>query len=380
MKVIIVGGGIGGLCTAIALQEIGIEAAVYEAATELKPVGAGVGLAANAIQGLERLGVAEEVISRGKQLTALVTFDEKDKVISNFDTKALSQKYGINNFVIHRADLHEVLYNHLQPGSLVLGKRCQGVSQEGDQVQVSFTDGTHATADLLIAADGINSVVRQQLLPQSQPRYAGYTCWRAVIDNPGVAINSMISAETWAPQGRIGIAPLQDGKIYWYVCMNAPERNEQMQQMTPAELSMHFASVHPPVQEVIAAAKPEQLIWNDIADLKPLKQFVFGRVVLLGDAAHATTPNMGQGACQAIEDAVVLGQCLKREPVLAVALANYEHRRIARTAKVIRLSRLLGEVSQWQSSMLGSVRNALFRLMPKFITQSQMEDLYRVDF
>lgn len=380
MKVVIIGGGIGGLCTAIALQEIGIEATVYEAAAELRPVGAGVGLAANAIQGLARLGVAEEVVSRGKQLTALVTFDEYNKVISNFDTKSLSRKYGINNFVIHRADLHEVLHRHLKPGSLVLGKRCEQVKQEGGAVQVIFTDGTQASADLLIAADGINSVVRQQLLPQSKPRYAGYTCWRAVIDNPGVTINAMISAEIWAPQGRIGMAPLQDDKIYWYVCINAPEQDEQMRQMTPAQLASHFAGVHPPVQEVIAAARPEQLIWNDIADLKPLKQFVFGRVLLLGDAAHATTPNMGQGACQAIEDAVVLGQSLKQEPNIAVALANYEKRRIGRTAKVIRLSKLLGEVSQWQSPVLGSVRNALFRLMPKFITQSQMEDLYQVDF
>ncbi|AKD03066.1 FAD-dependent monooxygenase [Pontibacter korlensis] len=380
MKVTIIGGGIGGLCAAIALQQIGVEVKVYEAAPELRPLGAGVGLAANAMQGLQRLGVEDEVVARGKQLTALVIFDEHGNIISKMDTRPLSRKYGINNFVIHRADLHEVLQQHLQPGTLVLGNRSAGVKQQGEQVQVSFTDGTKTTADLLIAADGINSAIRQQLLPQSQPRYAGYTCWRGVVENPGVEINSMISAETWAPQGRVGIAPLKDGKIYWYACINAPQNDDRMRRMSPADLAAHFAGLPPAVPAVLRATSSEQLIWNDIADLKPLKKFAYGRVLLLGDAAHATSPNMGQGACQAVEDAVVLRQCLQREKNLTAALARYEKLRLARTAKVIRLSRLLGSVSQWQNPVLRSIRKMTFKLMPDAITRSQMEWLYKVDF
>ncbi|MDX5417783.1 MAG: FAD-dependent monooxygenase [Hymenobacteraceae bacterium] len=380
MKAIVIGGGIGGLCTALALQKAGIETTVYEAAPKFRGLGAGVGLAANAMQGLARLGVMDDVVARGKQLDALVIFDEHGHEISNMDTRKLSNKYGINNFVIHRADLHEVLLSHLQPDSVVLGHRCESVEQDGNKVVVFFADGSHAKADLLIAADGISSVVRQQLVPQSVPRYAGYTCWRAVIDNPGVKINDMISAETWAPQGRVGIAPLQDGKIYWYACINAPQRDEKMRRMTPEKLARHFEEVHSPIEMVLASTAPEQLIWNDIADLKPLKHFVYGRIVLLGDAAHATTPNMGQGACQAIEDAVVLAQCLQQEPVLAEALKKYEKRRKARTAKVIEMSRRLGEVAHWRNPLLGRIRNTLFRAMPRFITQRQMEDLYKVDF
>lgn len=149
MNVAIVGGGIGGLCAAIALQQVGVEVKVYEAAPALKPVGAGVGLAANAMQALQRLGVAEETVARGKQLQALVIFDESGNVVSNMDTRPLSSKYGINNFVIHRADLHEVLQQRLQPGTLELGKRSAGMQPQGEKVQVAFTDGTQATADLL---------------------------------------------------------------------------------------------------------------------------------------------------------------------------------------------------------------------------------------
>ncbi|HEY4651848.1 MAG TPA: FAD-dependent monooxygenase, partial [Pontibacter sp.] len=157
-------------------------------------------------------------------------------------------------------------------------------------------------------------------------------------------------------------------------------QDERMRRMTPAQLAAHFEGVHEPVQQVLAATQPEQLIWGDISDLKPLKRFVYNRVVLLGDAAHATTPNMGQGACQAIEDAVVLGQCIEQEPTIANALATYEKRRLARTANVIQLSRLLGWVSQWENPLLIKARNAIFRATPAFVTQRQMEDLYRVDF
>jgi 2-polyprenyl-6-methoxyphenol hydroxylase-like FAD-dependent oxidoreductase len=380
MKAIVLGGGIGGLCAALALQQAGIDTTVYEAAPKFKGLGAGVGLAANAMQGLARLGVMQDVVAKGKQLDALVIFDEHGHEISNMDTRPLSSKYGINNFVIHRADLHEVLLSQLHPDSVVLGRRCESVEQEGNKVIAFFTDGSHAKADLLIAADGISSVVRQQLVPQSVPRYAGYTCWRAVIDNPGVEINNMISAETWAPQGRVGIAPLQGDKIYWYACINAPQFDEKMRRMTPEKLARHFERVHYPVEAVLASTSQDQLIWNDIADLKPLKHFVYGRIVLLGDAAHATTPNMGQGACQAIEDAVVLAQCLQQNPEVAVALKKYEKRRQARTAKVIEMSRRLGEVAHWRHPLLGRIRNSIFRAMPKFVTQRQMEDLYKVDF
>jgi 2-polyprenyl-6-methoxyphenol hydroxylase-like FAD-dependent oxidoreductase len=382
MKAIVIGGGIGGLCAALALQQAGVDTTVYEAAPKYKGLGAGVGLAANAMQGLARLGVMDEVVAvkRGKQLDALVIFDENGREISNMDTRSLSNKYGINNFVIHRADLHEVLLNHLRAESVILDKRCETVEQVGDKVQVMFTDGSQVTADLLIAADGISSVVRQYLVPKSIPRYAGYTCWRAVTDNPGIKINEMISAETWAPQGRVGIAPLRNNKIYWYACINASQRDEKMRNMTPEKLARHFETVHSPVEAVLASTAPEQIIWNDIADLNPLKHFVYGRIVLLGDAAHATTPNMGQGACQAIEDAVVLAQCLKQYTDLAKALNRYEKRRKARTATVIKLSRRLGEVAQWRNPLLGKIRNTLFRAMPDFITQRQMEDLYRVDF
>ncbi|QNL49031.1 FAD-dependent oxidoreductase [Olivibacter sp. SDN3] len=379
-NVAIVGAGIGGLSTALALQRQGTNVTVYEAAPNIKPIGAGVGLAANAILGLEKLGVAKEVIGRGKQLTALQMLDDRGKIISDQNTALLGSQFEENNLVIHRADLHEVLLQKIKPVSIVLGKRCTNVMQQENQVLVSFADETQITVDLLIAADGIHSVVRQQLVPSSTPRFAGYTCWRAVIENPGINLNNMVSAETWAIAGRVGISPLPGNKIYWYACIKTHKNNPKMRQMTPKELANHFSGVHKPIAEMLNATSSDQLIWNDIADIKPLKQFVYGNIVLLGDAAHATTPNMGQGACQAIEDAVVLGQCLQQKISLKEALAYYEKRRIARTTRIIRLSRFLGWISHWQQPFLCKLRNGVFRIMPQAFTKKQLKWLFEVDF
>jgi len=381
--VLIIGGGIGGLTTAIALRQKGLAVQVYENAPVLQPLGAGLVLAANAMRVLRTLGLESETLARGKLLRHFRILSQAGDVLAQTDSLRVSRQYGNDNFTIHRADLHRVLLDNLDgPGGSVLhlGKRCIHFTQTARGVQVRFDDGTEATGDYLVAADGIHSVIRRQLLPESAPRYAGYTCWRTVIDGWSAGFDGERATETWGHRGRIGIVPLTKDRIYVFICKKAPARSAQMRNYGAAHLQALFHDYHAPVPQVLAAAGIHPLLWNDILDLAPLRQFAFGRVVLTGDAAHATTPNLGQGACQAIEDALVLANCLEKYPDGEVAFKMFEQKRLARTAEIIRTSRQIGQLAQLENKFLATLRNAAMRWVPKSVNEKRLEFLYRTEF
>ncbi|MVM28632.1 monooxygenase [Spirosoma sp. HMF4905] len=374
----ILGGGIVGLTTALALQKIGIQATVFEAAPTIKPLGAGLALAANAIKAFQRLGIADDVIQAGRLLDAFTIYDQHGFVITRTDSRAVSQKYGLDNFSIHRAALHQVLLSQLGNGVVRTGKRGIGMYQQADTISVQFDDGTTHETDYLLVADGIHSPIRKQLLPESKPRYAGYTCWRAVVD--ATDLNLSEASETWGPNGRFGLVPLANKQLYWFATLTAPANDARMRQLTPDDLLRQFAGYASPIRDVLSRTPDNALIWSDICDLKPLERYAFDNVVLLGDAAHATTPNMGQGACQAIEDAVVLADELARGGAIPAAFQRFEQRRLKRTQTIIETSRRIGAVAQLENRWLTTLRNGLFRLLPASVNERQLEMLYQVDF
>ncbi|WP_181305270.1 FAD-dependent monooxygenase [Rufibacter sp. XAAS-G3-1] len=378
MQIGIIGGGIAGLSTALALQQIGIDAQVFDAAPKFEPVGAGLALAANAIKGFQRLGIADEVIAQGNCLDGFHIFDAQGQLINRTDSRAMSAKYGLDNFVIHRAALHKVLVDHLPAASLHPNKRAIGCQPKEQGVTVQFQDNTETAFDHLLVADGIHSAVRKQLLPQAETRYAGYTCWRAIIDNPG--LESLYASETWGKAGRVGWTPLKGNKIYWFACVNAPENDPSMKAMRVEDLQQHFKEYHTPIPDLFRQTKPEQLLWHDLYDLAPLPQFAFENALLLGDAGHATTPNMGQGACQAVEDAVVFADELQKDFSFNLAAQRFEKRRMPRTHWITRQSRFLGEVAQSQNWVFMRVRNFGLRHLPTWVNDKQLEKVYSVDF
>ncbi|QDK78586.1 monooxygenase [Spirosoma sp. KCTC 42546] len=374
----ILGGGIVGLTTALALQKIGIRASVFEAAPVSKPLGAGLALAANAIKAFQRLGIADEVVQAGRLLDAFTIYDQHGRVVTRTDSRVISQKYGLDNFSIHRAALHQVLLHQLDNGVVHMGKRGIQINQQPDKVIIQFDDDTTHEADYLLVADGIHSPIRQQLMPDSKARYAGYTCWRAVVDATGLNLSE--ASETWGTAGRVGVVPLATNQLYWFATQNAPANDSRMRARTPNDLLRQFDSYHSPIPDVIARTPDNALIWNDICDLKPLARYAFDKVVLLGDAAHATTPNLGQGACQAIEDAVVLADELAKGGTVPDAFKRFEQRRLKRTHIISKTSRRIGTVAQVENKFLMMVRNGLFRLLPAKLNERQLEMLYQVDF
>ncbi len=374
----ILGGGIAGLCAGIALRNLGIKAAIFEASPEIKPVGAGLALAANAMKAFHHLGIADEVIRAGRQLKQFTIYDESGNPITLTDADALSQKHGISNFAIHRADLHRVLWSKLDADQIMTGKRSTGIETTADGYRITFDDNTTWDTQYVIAADGIHSPVRSQVAPDSRLRYAGYTCWRGIVDNTELQISE--TSETWGRNGRFGIVPLPGNRIYWFACKNAPPNDLALKQYKSEDIYAIFRKFHRPVGDIIRATKDENIIWNDICDLEPLRQYAFGNLVLIGDAAHATTPNMGQGACQAIEDAVFLAECLRKNSIVSHAFQVFEKMRLKRTHYIVRQSWRLGRIAQLENPFLAGVRNAVFRLLPRRINEMQLEKLYDVDF
>jgi len=374
----ILGGGIAGLTAAIALRRIGIRAQVFEAAPVIRPVGAGLALAANAIKGYVKLGIAEKIISRGRLLPTFSILDARSRRITQADAAAIGRKYGLHNFAINRPELHEALLAELEPEQLHTNKSALRVEQSSDKTILFFKDGTTHETDFLIVSDGIHSPIRRQLLPGSEPRYAGYTCWRAVIDNPGLPLSG--ATETWGAEGRFGIVPLAGNKIYWFACVNAPQNDPAMRAAGVPDLERIFQKFHDPVPAILRHTPGDSLLWNDIIDLKPISRFAFGNIVLIGDAAHATTPNLGQGACQAIEDAVVLADELAAHDNPEAAFAAFERRRLKRAHFIVNNSWQLGKIAQWSNPLLVSVRNALFRMIPESANERQLKSVLEVDF
>ena len=377
----IVGAGIGGLSLAIAMQKKGFNVTVFENAQILKPIGAGLVLAGNAVKAFVEIGISEEVLRAGSILKKLSIKDPDGRILTETDSEKISARFHVvDSFTIHRADLHQVLLRHLNDGTVQLGKYAVDFIQTPSDVKITFQDGSSTVADYVIACDGVHSLFRKKLVPQSKPRYAGYTCWRAVINNipPGLDINE--TSETWGPGSRFGIAPLSNGRLYWFACLNAKENNPVMRSYKIQELLFHFGHFHPPIREIIRHTKDEQLIWNDIIDIKPLKQFAFGNIVLMGDAAHATTPNLGQGACMAIEDAAILANAIAKYPTVEDAFIAFEKKRIQRTTSIVKNSWQLGRVAQLENRWLIKARNALLRLTPSSVAEKQIKSLQEISF
>lgn len=375
-KIAIVGGGIGGLSVGIALQRKGFNVSLYEGAPKIQPVGAGLALAANAMKAFMDIGIGDAVLGAGKVLKLLRIKDEQGNILTETNSEKITAKLGIiNNFTIHRADLHQVLTSQLRPGTLHLNKRCLDWEEKGSKIVLKFSDDTSSLADYVIGCDGIHSAIRKKLLPDVKARYAGYTCWRGVADQMPPGADADETTETWGAGSRFGIVPLTNNRVYWFACLNAKENDPKMKAWQREDLHHHFHHYHPPVAAIIKSTPPERIIWNDIIDIRPLKKFAFGNIVLMGDAAHATTPNMGQGACMAVEDAAVLAACMAESPSIPQAFALFERKRITRTTSVVRKSWNIGKLAQLENKLLIALRNTALKLTPASVTENQIRSL-----
>ncbi len=374
MRALVIGGGIGGLAAALALTHSGVETHVFERAPELKEVGAGITLWANAIKALDKLGVG--ALIRNISLPDLNGGIHRSDglLLSGAATSELEKRFGAPTLVMNRTDLLNVLMNAFDRDMVHLNTQCVGYESDGKWVTALFADGRQMDADVLIAADGVRSAVRAQMFPEARAKYAGYTAWRTVVPFNHELVGDKWG-ESWGHGTRFGIAPLKNDHVYWFATKNAPEGEKDITGHLKERLLALFGDWHEPIRALIEAADESKILRNDIYDVEPLTRWTDGRVALLGDAAHATTPNLGQGACQALEDAVILGKCLKPDVNVVTALREYEGRRLKRANMVVLRSRQIGVVGQWENSLACALRDTAMRLMPSSMRTKQLADI-----
>ena len=390
MRAMIVGAGIGGLTTAIALRRAGIEATVFERAGEIKEVGAGILLAANAVRALGELGLLHEVRQLGTPASAGRIHSWRGKTLAEVPARELEKTFGAPSVAVHRADLQGFLLKEAGEKNVVLGENCSGFEQDDAGVTAIFADGTVERGELLIGADGLYSTVRARLFGREKPRYAGYTAWRAVVKPGRELLPCGTGFESWGRGVRFGCAHIGGGRVYWFATRNAPEgeRDGPLGSTSGPKVALRrlFDGWHHPVPDLIAETEEWAIRRDDLYDRAPLSgSWGEGRVTLLGDAAHPATPNLGQGACQAIEDAVVLARCLEQivranaKDSVPSALRRYEGLRGERTAWIVRRSRALGRIGQIENPLLCRLRDAVLKATPTRTQVRQLDQVLRYE-
>jgi 2-polyprenyl-6-methoxyphenol hydroxylase-like FAD-dependent oxidoreductase len=361
-RAIIIGAGIGGVTAAVALRRAGLDVTVYEQAEELREVGAGLTVWPNAMRALQCLGLHEAVWAIGRAFGVGRVHDRHGRVLLEGARRdVLEKRFGWPGIVLHRHQLLATLAAPLPPQVLRLGARTTGFRQDPTGVTVQFANGAEDRADLLVGADGLHSSTRAQLFGPREPRYAGYAAFRGLVHYP---VEDDVAYESWGVGQRFGFVPGPGGDVYWWAAVSGPAGLNPPPAAHKREVLTRYDGWFAMVRTLVEATPDTSILRNDIFDRPPARHWSVGRVTLLGDAAHPVTPDLGQGACQAIEDAVVLGRCLAAEADPAAALRAYEAARLRRAAFLARHSRWMGRLGQLRLPALCRVRNALVRFTP----------------
>ena len=337
LKAIIIGAGIGGLTTAIALKRAGYQIEVYDRVKELRPVGAGISLWSNGVKVMNWLGLGDEIHKIGGEMNRMTYLSKENELLNDIDLLPLIDQVGQRPYPVSRSELQSMLLEQLGKEHVTLETKCIGAKEEGNQVTAIFEDGSTATGDVLIAADGVRSVLRNYVTQQKpEPRYADYVNWNGLV-NASPELADKHSWVIYVGDGkRASMMPVGGDRFYYFFGVPMEKGTVVEPQDRRDELAKLFQGWPEPVQNLIQQLNPLETNRLEIHDLDPLEKLARGRVVLVGDAGHATTPTLGQGGCQAMEDAEILCRYLVTTNIsVEDALQRYESARKERTARLV---------------------------------------------
>ncbi len=374
MTIDIIGAGIGGLTTAIALKEKGINVRIFEQSEEIKPVGAGIILASNAMQVYEKLGLRKVIEKNGNPISSMNITKANLKPISKIDLTYFEQKHKVKNIAIHRGTLQQILIDKLKSTEINLNHQLNNISKNENGYSLKFKNGSLHQSSILLGADGLNSAVRQNLFPNNKIRTANQICWRGITDyNLPLEYRNELN-EAWGKTERFGFVQIAENIVYWYALKSFKKSKNDF---SINEIENYFDTYHSVIKEIITSTPKEQINTAEISDLKPTNIWFKENVCLIGDAAHATTPNMGQGACQAIEDAFVLSECLNKYETNR-AFEEFQKLRFPKAHQIVNVSWFIGKMAHLSNPILIELRNQIMRLTPSSINRKQSSKIFQL--
>ncbi|WP_103068740.1 FAD-dependent monooxygenase [Aquimarina sediminis] len=373
----IIGAGIGGLTTAIAFEKYGIEYQLFEKAPALNEVGAGIWLAPNALQVLEHLDILEEIKTKGNSIDRITIGKPDLSSLSDTLQNEVKDTFGYSTIAIHRATLQQLLIEKLPQEKIHLGKAFKESKElNSGRIEITFDDNSTFETDFVIGADGIHSKVRNQIFPESKTRYSGQTCWRGISDYKIPPDFEHRGIELWGNQIRFGISKVAKDKTYWFAVVLSNVNKKDKKELTKDTLLRKFSDFDPLIERLISGTPHERIVKNDIIDLAPLDNWYKNSICLIGDAGHATTPNMGQGGAQAIEDAYYLSNLIN-DKAGENTFRLFQQKRKTKVNQIVKKSWSMGKIAHWKYGK--GLRNFVLKNAPQSIMKKQMMKMYHIE-